>query len=72
MGLALCIAAATAIPITLTGDVRVDFPDVPGVLIHVDGGLPVRYPPRNTDSGWNIVDIRYSYDEVTDTAYFGG
>jgi hypothetical protein len=70
--LALCVAAATAISITFTGDVRVDFPDVPGVLINVDGGLPVRHPARNTDSGWNIVDIRYSYDQATDMAFFGG
>jgi hypothetical protein len=65
-------AAASAIPITFTGNVVNDFDHTePSVFVATDLSIPVRYEARNTDSGWNIVDIRFSYDAATDTAYFG-
>jgi hypothetical protein len=72
VALAAVAAVASAIPITFTGNVANDFDALePSVFVVTDLSIPVRYEARNTDSGWNIVDIRFSYDEATDTAFFG-
>jgi hypothetical protein len=40
VALAACAAVVAAIPISFTGNVLNDFPDVPGVFISSDGGVP--------------------------------
>jgi hypothetical protein len=68
----LLAATAAAIPITFTGNVANDFDDQePSVFVVTDTAPPVLYPRRGSGSGWNIVDIRFSYDQATDTAFFG-
>jgi hypothetical protein len=64
-------AAATAIPIAFTGNVPADFPDDPSVFTYTDTSIPVRFEAGNIESGWDIVDIRFSYDVDNDVAYFG-
>ncbi len=58
---------------TLQGDVAIDFlSGSPGVYIAVDPNPPLQFVGGGTDSGWNIVDLRFAYDTATDTGYFGG
>lgn len=75
---AMCMAGVLAAsdtqsqstPITFTGNVPVDFPDTnPAVFVAVDEKFPITF--LGGLSGWNIVDIRYAYDKVTDTGYLG-
>ena len=58
----------------LNGDVEVDFPSGPGVLIIPDAigdvGLPINAPP-GTISGWDMKDLRLYYDVANDTMYVG-
>ena len=57
---------------TLQGDVAIDFlSGSPGVHIAVDPNPPLQFVGGGTDSGWNIVDLRFAYDTATDTGYFG-
>jgi hypothetical protein len=61
---------ATTASMTLTGNVPVDFPIAdPKVFTHVDSKFPITF--LGGPSGWNIIDIRYVYDKVTDTGYLG-
>jgi hypothetical protein len=73
--------------IVFTGDIEVDFPAGPGVFVvsptsRVSGlsrevgattGArgPHAVPGQPSDSGWTVYDIRFAYDSVSDTAYFG-
>jgi hypothetical protein len=60
---------------SFTGDVEADFTG-PGVLVIPDPsgvgdvGLPLNAPP-GTVSGWDMVDLRLTYNNVTDTLYVG-
>jgi hypothetical protein len=74
LGMALTlITPVGAAMITFTGNVTVDFtgsgiltiPDPVG-----DVGLPDNAPPGTT-SGWDMVDLRLSYDQGSDTLYVG-
>jgi hypothetical protein len=67
---------ASAVIITFTGDVTVDFdPSTnPSVFVVTDSKPPITYTMSNgtvVRSGWDIVDIRYAYDLDSDTAFFG-
>ncbi len=60
--------------ITFTGNVTKDFPVGPGVFIATDftGDTPFPHADGSmSPSGWDVTDIRYSYDVESDTAYFG-
>ena len=70
--LALAIAATAATP-TFTGDVEADFTG-PGILTISDSSGDVGLPgsaPGGTVSGWDMKDIRLTYDLATDTLYVG-
>jgi hypothetical protein len=59
-----------------TGDVETDFPDAdPSILIFADAGgkdvLVPAHPVTNTSSGWDIKDVRLTYDSATDILYVG-
>ncbi len=55
--------------ITFTGNVATDFPaSDPGVFI-ATSSTPITF--RGNRAGWQIDDVRYSYDFASDTAYFG-
>jgi hypothetical protein len=84
LGLALALGMALALPLampvgaatpTFTGNVTTDFTG-PGILIIPDPGgvgdvgLPVTAPP-GTISGWDMVDLRLTYNAATDTLYVG-
>jgi hypothetical protein len=55
---------------------------IAGVFIATDSQTDIvfRHPPLgdpygaqvSDPSGWNIYDVRFAYDAVLDTAYFGG
>ena len=72
MHMATPVMAAT---VTFTGDVTVDFVG-PGILVIPDPGgvgdvgLPGIAPP-GTISGWDMEDLRLTYDSATDTLYVG-
>ncbi|MGB6873847.1 MAG: hypothetical protein WBE46_06915 [Dehalococcoidia bacterium] len=74
MALTLATPAGAATP-PFTGDVPTDFtgpgimtiPDTGGVG---DVGLPLNAPP-GTVSGWDMVDLRLTYDAAADTLYVG-
>ena len=44
-----------------------------GVLVVTDSIADAFFPAGGvlSPTGWNIVDIRFAYDAVSDTAYFG-
>ena len=46
---------------------------VAGVLVVTDSIADAFFPAGGvlSPTGWNIVDIRFAYDAVSDTAYFG-
>lgn len=78
--MALAVAAlvvrcggASVFPLgTLQGDVSVDFlVGAPGVYVATDPNPPLQFVSGGTDSGWNIVDVRFAYDTASDTGYFG-
>jgi hypothetical protein len=65
--------AITVGGVTFTGNVFVDFPATgPNIFVNYDLGLPLTLPPVLTRSGWDLIDVRFTYDPSTDTAYFGG
>ncbi len=73
--LAHTLPRACPLVITFTGNVTKDFPSGPGVFIATDlvGDAPFPHADGTTSpSGWDLADVRYSYDINTDTAYFGG
>ncbi len=56
---------------TFTGHVDVDFPATnPNVFINTNQYAPIWWG-NHYPSGWNIVDVRYTYNVATDTAYIG-
>jgi hypothetical protein len=58
----------------LTGNVPADFPVGPGVQVVSDSVSDVYFVASSNDlrpTGWDIHDVRFAYDRVTDTAYFG-
>ena len=58
--------------VTLTGNVTHDFvATLPNVFVNKDFGPTSTVLPGMVSSGWDMVDARYLYDPVTDTAYFG-
>jgi hypothetical protein len=67
------------IPNILTGNVSIDFPrSEPGVFVLNDrtgeiGVLDESIPDNTvrTPTGWDINDVRFAYDNVTDTMYIG-
>ena len=68
------LASVHGLAVTFTGDVEVDFPaSDPSVFVSVDSSSPIIYNNSGIiqSSGWDIRDIRYSYDLDSDTAYFG-
>lgn len=66
----LYATAATASYISFTGDVTADFlADDPSVFVATDPNPPLTF--NGGGSGWNVVDVRFSYDELSDTAFFG-
>ena len=78
----LPVESTQALQVQFTGRVDVDFPVGPGVFVATDATSDVSFPhpaspldpygPRVDDpTGWNINDVRFAYDSVTDTAYFG-
>jgi len=78
--LALVVSTAVVAPVfgappTFTGDVEIDFPAGPSVLIFVDPGgkdtLVPTHPVLGTSSGWDIKDVRLTYDSATDILYVG-
>jgi len=74
MALTLATPVGAATP-TFTGDVPTDFTG-PGMLTIPDPGgvgdvgVPVNAPP-GTVSGWDMVDLRLTYDAAADTLYVG-
>ena len=74
MALTLATPVGAATP-PFTGDVPTDFTG-PGILTIPDPGgvgdvgLPFT-APGGTVSGWDMADLRLTYDEVTDTLYVG-
>jgi hypothetical protein len=77
-GLGAGAGTVGASPITFTGNVAADFsPTNPSVVIVPHSNIPVHIaqPQWMTDSGlvsgWNIKDLRLSYDPQTDTMYVG-
>ena len=74
VGIALFPAQAMAVPPTFTGDVPRDFPQGSAVIIFdpggVDVGVPLGFPP-GTVSGNDIEDLRFVYDENSDTLDVG-
>ena len=55
--------------ITFTGNVANDFPSSdPSVFIATDN-IVIDY--NGSPAGWQMTDVRYSYDLASDTAYFG-
>jgi hypothetical protein len=80
LGMALTltlVAPVAAATVTFTGNVTVDFTGT-GILIIPDPGgvgdvgLPTSpAPPGGTISGWDMEDLRLTYDEGTDTLYVG-
>jgi len=74
MALTLATPVGAATP-TFTGDVPTDFTG-PGILTIPDTGgvgdvgLPLNAPP-GTVSGWDMVDLRLTYDAAADTLYVG-
>jgi hypothetical protein len=78
--LALVASALVAVPVLaqppLNGNVEIDFPPGPGILIIPDSigdvGMPTNPPPPpGIISGWDMKDLRLSYDTTTDTMYIG-
>jgi len=77
--LTLAVVVSVVIPVPalaqppLNGNVETDFIG-PGVVIASDPtgdvGLPGSAPP-GTVSGWDMVDLRLTYDAATDTMYVG-
>ncbi|MGB5924806.1 MAG: hypothetical protein WBH01_01750 [Dehalococcoidia bacterium] len=70
-GIALPVAADP----TFTGDVEVDFPTGPDFLTFPDpNGQNVfvpAHPTPGTSSGWDIKDVRVTYNSTTDILYVG-
>ena len=74
-GIALPVAADP----TFTGDVEFDFPTGPDILTFVDpggkdvllDGLVPPHPIPGTSSGWDIKDVRLTYNSTTDILYVG-
>jgi hypothetical protein len=82
LGMALTLVTPVgAATVAFTGNVTVDFPvsGVPGILIIPDPGgvgdvgLPTSppLPPPGTVSGWDMVDLRLSYNATEDILYVG-
>jgi hypothetical protein len=68
--------------ISFTGNVPVDFSEGPDVIVASDATQDVFFthgtvasdpysPVVNDPSGWNIYDVRFSYDALTDTGFIG-
>jgi uncharacterized repeat protein (TIGR01451 family) len=72
--LALVVSTLVATPVLaqppLNGDVEVDFTG-PGILIIPDPMEDVGLPNNGTISGWDMKDLRLSYNVTTDTMYIG-
>ena len=68
--LCIIIPPAWALVISFTGNVTRDFPVGPGVFVATDVVRDVQLSSA-TPSGWDINDVRFSYDATSDTAYFG-
>ena len=73
--LAVFASLVSAAPPTFTGDVTVDFDaNADGVLVVADPGgqdVPIPSPPFEAPTGYDIEDIRFFYDRLTDTLYVG-
>ncbi|MGA8850028.1 MAG: hypothetical protein WB564_09505, partial [Dehalococcoidia bacterium] len=74
LGMALTLATPVgAATVTFTGNATADFTG-PGILIIPDPigdvGLPSN-APNGTISGWDMVDLRLTYNATTDTMYVG-
>ena len=78
--LALAFSIVMAVPVmgaspTFTGDVEVDFPTGPDILTFPDpDGQNVfvpGHPSAPISSGWDIKDVRVTYDSATDILYVG-
>ncbi|MGB6873620.1 MAG: hypothetical protein WBE46_05740, partial [Dehalococcoidia bacterium] len=72
MALTLATPAGAATP-TFTGDVPTDFTG-PGILTIPDPGGDAGLPnnaPAGTISGWDMADLRLTYNATTDTLYVG-
>jgi hypothetical protein len=64
------------VPTITTGNVSLDFPrSEPGVLVIADTVFEVSVLDELTSTrrptGWDIHDVRFAYDNVTDTMYIG-
>ena len=74
--LALAFSLVISVPVmaqpTFTGDVEADFTG-PDILIFTDPGGKELTVPGNTPpgSGWDIKDLRITYDPATDILYVG-
>ena len=69
MMLYLLVSQVAAFVPPLTGNVPVDFPSTePGVVVAAGGGVVLF---QGNLSGWIIYDVRFAYDTVSDTAFFG-
>lgn len=80
--LATAMSCCEGLVVTFSGNVPFDFGDGPGVLVASDPTSDVffthasaptdPYSPIVLDeTGWNIYDVRFAYDNASDTAYFG-
>lgn len=71
--LASCASLAMGLVVNFTGDVVADFPSGSGVFIAADATNDVFFTNGGVlnPTGWNIHDVRFAYDAVSDTAYFG-
>jgi len=77
--LSLAVSVLVGVPVlaqpSFTGDVEADFPAGPTILIFVDPGgkdvLVPTHPVPGTSSGWDIKDVRVTYDSATDILYVG-
>ena len=68
------IPACFCSAIAFTGRVDVDFPitqpfNPEGTLVVANTGTVIEF--QGTPSGWGAREVRFSYDPITDIAYFG-
>jgi hypothetical protein len=73
LALTLAAAALPAAAITFTGNVANDFTG-PGIVIVSDGAPDVSVPgtaTTGTVSGWDVTELRFAWNSVTDTLYVG-
>ena len=74
LSIAMAVPAMAATP-TFTGDVENDFPTGPDFLTFPDpNGQNVwvpAHPSAPISSGWDIKDVRVTYDSATDILYVG-